>query len=55
MTEETWRDALARAHAARRSGHADEALSHYHSALALAPDNAEVNSAYGLMLLLLDR
>jgi tetratricopeptide (TPR) repeat protein len=55
MTEEKWRNSLALGHAARRGGRLEQALAHYHSALSLAPDNAETNSVYGLMLLHLNR
>ncbi len=42
-------------HAARKAGRAAEALAHYRSALDDAPDSAEANSVYGLMLLQLGR
>jgi len=55
MTEEKWRDSIALGHAARSGGRLEEALAHFHAALSLAPDSAETHSAYGLMLLQLNR
>jgi tetratricopeptide (TPR) repeat protein len=55
MTEEKWRDSMARGNAARTGGRPDDALAHCRDALRSAPDNAEANSACGLMLLHLDR
>ena len=55
MTQEKWRTSIALGNAARTAGRLEEALSHYQSALSLAPDNAEANSVYGLMLLQLNR
>lgn len=55
MAEENWRDSLALGHAARTDGRPEEALEHYRVALSLAPERAETNTVYGLMLLQLDR
>jgi tetratricopeptide (TPR) repeat protein len=54
-THEKWGGSIALGHAARRGGRLEEALAHYRNALLLAPDNAETNSVYGLMLLHLNR
>ena len=55
MTEEPLSEPMTQGHAARRAGNYEEALGHYHRALAQQSDSAEANSAYGLMLLQLGR
>ena len=55
MASGDWREAVAHGHAARREGRLDAALAHYHSAVVQAPNDADANSLYGLMLLELDR
>ena len=55
MTGPKWRDSIALGHGARKDGRPEEALEHYRLALSLAPDNAETNSVYGLMLLHMNR
>jgi tetratricopeptide (TPR) repeat protein len=51
MSPSSWREVLAQAHAARQDGRADIALAQYRLALALAPDRAETQGAFGLALL----
>lgn len=55
MSQRQWRDAVERGHAARREGRADEALAQYRLAVALAPDSAETQGVFGLMLLEMGR
>lgn len=55
MTNQKWRELIALGHAARGRGRLEEALAHYESALTLAPDSADANGIYGLMLLQLNR
>ena len=55
VTDGKWRNLIALGHAARRNGRLEEALAHYRAALRSAPDSADANSIYGLMLLHLNR
>ncbi len=55
VTDGKWRNLIELGHAARRSGRLEEALAHYRAALRSAPDSADANSIYGLMLLHLNR
>lgn len=55
MMEESLSESMAQGDAARRAGKPEKALGHYRQALARQPDSAQANSAYGLMLLHLDR
>ncbi|MFZ2508388.1 MAG: sulfotransferase [Steroidobacteraceae bacterium] len=55
MNQAPGRESMNLGHAARKAGRAGEALGHFRAALAKEPDNAEANSAFGLMLLTLGR